>query len=341
MESNQVLKGVIESLPAKTGSGYADTDLIQLYAKDGTPNGRIARSALMSCVKDSLGTLLNQGAADLGTSLAKIPALNSGGTLGSATVANLASVLGVGTNFNINFSGDLNNFTSPMPPTVLFAPSGTSAANLPPISRSHSFFLSVHKSYTNNDHSENNTRVWQIAVDIEDGGTWFRIKRGSGWSGWTEYSISIPSFYKNYADLGSLNTALISNDYSKIAQTGDVSNSTFQFAKLTRNQQGYAMILCINRIEASPAFLAIISGGITTTGSVSPLICKQIIKNDNTNINLSYKYVENDGLSFYAEVERGYILCKAIPLMVRFGSQDFVAKVSEIPSGTTPITITT
>ena len=102
LELSGGLQAVINGVDPKTGSGYAGGihgDLIQLYADDGTPNGSISRDALMSCVKDSLGTLLNQAGADLGTSLAKIPALNSGGTLGSATVANLASVLGVDKRF--------------------------------------------------------------------------------------------------------------------------------------------------------------------------------------------------------------------------------------------------
>lgn len=86
------LKATNYASSPKSGSGYAATDLIQLYANDGTPNGKISRSDLMSCVKDSLGSLLNGGTAQT-TGITKVPSL-VGNALGATTVANLASVLG-------------------------------------------------------------------------------------------------------------------------------------------------------------------------------------------------------------------------------------------------------
>jgi hypothetical protein len=69
-------------------------------------------------------------------------------------------------------------------PTVIFAPDGT-AQNLPPIDTAHhSFFLSVSTSYVASNHSLENTRVLQIAVDIEDYKTYLRVKKGTGWSNW-------------------------------------------------------------------------------------------------------------------------------------------------------------
>lgn len=138
------------------------------------------------------------------STLTYLRGIDASGNSVKISTSDLASVLGEGANFNVSFSGDLNDYSRPLPPTVLFSPSNLSAQNLPPISRSHSFFFSVSVSYVHANHSSDNTRVLQTAVDIEDGSTWFRIKRGSGWSGWTEFSINIPSFYKNYSNISSL-----------------------------------------------------------------------------------------------------------------------------------------
>ena len=91
MNTKQALKAAIASCDSKTGSGFADSDLIQLYDNQGNPNGKIARSALMDCVKTSLGTLM--AGDNKGTSVDRVPALVSG-ALGSSSVADLASVLG-------------------------------------------------------------------------------------------------------------------------------------------------------------------------------------------------------------------------------------------------------
>lgn len=93
---SNAMKGVIaaqtekdDSTSAKT---YAATDLIQLYANDGTPNGKINRTDFMNAVQASLGSILNGGTAQT-TGITKVPSL-VGNALGATTLENLASVLG-------------------------------------------------------------------------------------------------------------------------------------------------------------------------------------------------------------------------------------------------------
>lgn len=199
LELSGGLQAVINGVNAKTGSGYADTDLIQLYANDGTPNGKIARSALMSCVKDSLGTLLNQRAADLGTSLAKIPALNSGGTLGSATVANLASVLEVpaygarqGATYDAN---------TPLRTTSKITIDSTEGGGKRPQNLPSDIDFGNLLTFSPRD-----TQSSQFAVDANS--LYVRFRDGANFYDWRSITTDMPSFYKNYADLNALGSAL-------------------------------------------------------------------------------------------------------------------------------------
>ena len=66
------------------------TDYVVLKDTDGV-NRKISKANMMSVVKDALADLLRNN--DLGTDVTNVPAL-SANTFGSATVANLASVLG-------------------------------------------------------------------------------------------------------------------------------------------------------------------------------------------------------------------------------------------------------
>lgn len=68
----------------------ASTDYVLLKDEDDIPR-KISKANLMSVVKDAIGELLKSN--DLGTSVTNVPALNAS-AFGSATVANLASVLG-------------------------------------------------------------------------------------------------------------------------------------------------------------------------------------------------------------------------------------------------------
>lgn len=68
----------------------ASTDYVLLKDIDGVPH-KVSKANMMSVVKDAIGELLKSN--DLGTSVTNVPALNAS-AFGSATVANLASVLG-------------------------------------------------------------------------------------------------------------------------------------------------------------------------------------------------------------------------------------------------------
>ena len=84
-------KSVINTLTAKTNTtGYASTDLIQLYANDGTPNGKISRDDLIGVVKDLLPSLLSSQSSGVTNLLS----LGTGDALGKTSLADAASLLG-------------------------------------------------------------------------------------------------------------------------------------------------------------------------------------------------------------------------------------------------------
>jgi len=85
-------KAVINTLTAKTNTtGYVSTDLIQLYANDGTPNGKISRDDLIGVVKDLLPSLLSSQSSGVTNLLS----LGTGDALGKTSLADAASLLGV------------------------------------------------------------------------------------------------------------------------------------------------------------------------------------------------------------------------------------------------------
>ena len=90
MNISDAEKTVINGLTRKDESTIASTDLVQLYAQDGTPNGKISKADLMDAVKASLPALLSDGSTNGGSVLSIID-----GALKTRTDANLASVLGV------------------------------------------------------------------------------------------------------------------------------------------------------------------------------------------------------------------------------------------------------
>jgi hypothetical protein len=84
-------KSVINTLTAKTNTtGYASTDLIQLYANDGTPNGKISRDDLIGVVKDLLPSLLSSQSSGVTNLLS----LGTGDAIGKTSLADAASLLG-------------------------------------------------------------------------------------------------------------------------------------------------------------------------------------------------------------------------------------------------------
>jgi len=83
-------KSVISGLTAKTDStGFASTDLIQLYANDGTPNGKISRADLMGVFKALLPGLLSTQ-----SNTTDFLGIDANG-LGKTPIATAASLLGV------------------------------------------------------------------------------------------------------------------------------------------------------------------------------------------------------------------------------------------------------
>ena len=179
-------KNGINTLDGKSGSGYADTDLIQLYANDGTPNGKIARSALMSCVKDSLGSLLNAGADQ--QTISKVPTLN-GNTFGASTIATLASVLG-------GFG-----FAEIIPNSAVDTTYKTGLYKLENYNGKYGGLLVF------------NSSGWYWQVMYYNNGAMFRRNLNDGhpqdgWNQWQVVTSDMPDFYKNYGTLNALISAL-------------------------------------------------------------------------------------------------------------------------------------
>lgn len=83
------------------------TDYVVLKDTDGV-NRKISKANMMSAVKDALADLLRNN--DLGTDVTNVPALNAS-AFGSATAANLASVLDEIQDYTQSEAEDLNNIS--------------------------------------------------------------------------------------------------------------------------------------------------------------------------------------------------------------------------------------
>lgn len=92
------LKNMVKSLTGRTSSTYATDDLVPIYSADGNSMYKISKADLMEAVRLSLGPLLANN--DKGTSASRVPVVDSLSSLGSMTMANLATVLGVGSKNN-------------------------------------------------------------------------------------------------------------------------------------------------------------------------------------------------------------------------------------------------
>lgn len=195
MEANDVLKGVINALPGKSGTGssdsnYKDTDLIQIYGSDGTPTGKIARTDLMSCIKDSLGSLLNAGADQ--TTVTKVPTLN-GNTFGASTIATLASVLGERLRGASVYNGDLNDLKA-----------GDVAYTSETTQHSPGAYVLV-VTYGNPSPLYDREQIGYAAGTRH---LYYRCSSGTRWSDWGDVTFDMPSFYKGYGTLNALASAL-------------------------------------------------------------------------------------------------------------------------------------
>ena len=163
-------KAVNSGLTAKTSSTIAATDLVQLFANDGTPNGKISKADLMDAVKASLPALLS----DQTTTADNVLTLASN-ALGKSTVANLASVLGGTTTAitdwdSINFNGMVS--------------SGSSANNAPDTSGYFTGF-----QFLNSRH----LHTYQIATRSSDLTVYIRVKTSlnANWGVWKKIESSI------------------------------------------------------------------------------------------------------------------------------------------------------
>lgn len=213
MDIKVALKNALGTIQSPTtAANYQATDLVPLFDSNDQLIGKISRNELMSAVKNSLGTLLNQGAADLGTSLAKIPALNSGGTLGSATVANLASVLG-GVFTGEWWNGTFETMALQSKQCCYYVDKDHNGGK-----RDFPYdYCIVSISYTKG--SGGNDAVIAHAFNVVTGEVSMKVVQGFGSTRdypWRDIPIGLPSFYKNYNELAALANAVgVSIDSTK------------------------------------------------------------------------------------------------------------------------------
>ena len=140
-------KTVINSLTAKTDStGFASTDLIQLYANDGTPNGKISRDDLMGVVKDLLPSLLSSQ-----SNTTAFLGIDSNG-LGKTPLATAASLLGG------QYTRDDTNMDNTITNGIYLSAAGVQETN-------HYSMLIVFGDYSHR---------MQVLIEIGGAAFWFR-----------------------------------------------------------------------------------------------------------------------------------------------------------------------
>ena len=172
----------------------AATDYVMLQDTNGAYH-KILRNSLVDAIRDVLGASI--GGAALGTDIQKIPALGTNDVLGFGTLANIASVLG-GLRY-LKFVTNVDNTTvsglyyvaSPDSPTGLEG------------------WLIVISAYTSGDHS--GVGVIQTFINFNNMTSCVQRIRNwdnNTWGNWCSVAFDIPSFYKDYANLSSLASAL-------------------------------------------------------------------------------------------------------------------------------------
>ena len=209
-------KQLNSGLTAKTASTYAATDLIQLYANDGTPNGKISRSDLMEAVKASLPSLLS----DQSTNAANILTMIADGTLGKTTAANLASILGaVAKKGDIPENTDFNTITTP----GMYAFNGDylhGCSNYP-------FKTGTLIVFNSSGVAGGGNPKTQLFVTYT-GGLFTRAFWVNGWSDWK--AASTAAFLNSYSSLADLASALSGVSTSVEKNGGTITVNTGIFA---------------------------------------------------------------------------------------------------------------
>lgn len=161
----------------------ASTDYVLLKDEDNIPR-KISKANLMSVVKDAIGELLKSN--DLGTSVTNVPALNAS-AFGSATVTNLASVLGVH-GLKINFIKTSNTNIDTAETGTYISNSQPNIANgggtLPTGVMPGGNYVIVHVSTFTNDTDFGYQEYLSFNYQNGNMKKWHRVKTVDGWQSW-------------------------------------------------------------------------------------------------------------------------------------------------------------
>lgn len=165
----------------------AATDYVMLQDTNGAYH-KILRNSLVDALRDVLGASI--GGAALGTDIQKIPALGTNDVLGFGTLANIASVLGAATKTILASDDNFNAATE----KGIYHVYGYTGSTFQTGSYGLLFCLG----------DEYSTQIFHNYLDRK---IYYR-NTDQGWTAWKEVSTDIPSFYKNYANLSALRTAI-------------------------------------------------------------------------------------------------------------------------------------
>lgn len=268
----------------------------------------------MGFFKDSLKKWFYTNSSSAASSDARIPLLTAtGDPKGSDTMANLASVLGVQYK-TLSSSDNLDNLGYGW----YYLGGGETPPDNSPFGNNEAFSLYCTPNGTD--------RVLQIA--IRNNKMKYRIRWGS-WQSWVEVSTDVPLFYKNYATLDNLVTAIDYNAEVLYKASNDGANSTY--LKFTIDSAYNGITLAIQtQYVLGPAFVCL---DIAQEGGSA--VCK--ISTNNNNISSRCKfYVDSTNKYVYLE-SRGATAYTRVLARTNGTHMDVV---TSLPSGLTEVTPT-
>ena len=216
IQTIQALKAVQSSLPAQTT--IPSSELVMLYAADGTPIAKIARDDLVKAVASVM-------ASNSQNTFSKLLGVQANGTPMGIGASDLASVLGA-----LCYKGTANNTmdANALPNGYWSCYNENRPTNTPYIGNGGIICFRA------------DDVVLQIAFDKNTQKTFYRMEAYDAWTAWHEYTYDMPSFYKDYANLSSLASALgvmtkISNGYNL-----DANNVTTTSITIMNTRDDYA-----------------------------------------------------------------------------------------------------
>jgi hypothetical protein len=165
IQTINALKAVVSSLPAQTT--IPSSELVMLYAADGTPIAKIARDDLVKAVASVM-------ASNSQNTFSKLLGVQANGTPMGIGASDLASVLGVASNLQYDALSDILNITKP----GIYVSTNTTL-NRP--SESEYYFIIANKNRQNEDifilnAYETNTAAKTYTGMLRDGSvTWNRV----------------------------------------------------------------------------------------------------------------------------------------------------------------------